>query len=434
MGGTVIVPDNIDIDQTSSGESLKGNSLDVKIGYDKRAAAKRDLAVVLQDVEGSQLTDAAGNELISEIEGFVTSELTSEKAVSVVAPTDTRTVSNFYTIVFGNSFVVNKADPTRTDNSGNTAAYKQAAHIKVKNPDPTWKAIFKGARIQIASGNPVTESLPENTSLGIPAQPTAPDGNTFETFIVDSVHEIPSVSGKSVVRDATGSIVYDYVADNEGGTFEVQFNLSADPKTDSSTRLFTYLRRLIVKERSGTWKIEEVFASTSEVSSSLLGIPRAETQLSLFSNVSTYGFNSDEFVFYTDNPATGPIEWSNRFTEDGIRRYASTITEEKNEGALRISTYPVPYNFPYPPLAVNLVDGVDTLGLYNETAWNKWVSFLQLGKALYEYYLVKRDNEPKSDSVSSNYVKYTELLTRFLPAINLWDDKTYYNISNYGDS
>ena len=429
------MPDqNINQDQTSSGESLKGNSLDVKIGYDKRAAAKRDLAVVLQDVEGSQLTDAAGNELISEIEGFVTSELTSEKAVSVVAPTETRTVSNFYTIVFGNSFVVNKVDPTRTDNSGNVAAYKQAAHIKIKNPDPTWKAIFKGARIQIASGNPVTEELPENTSLGIPAQPNAPDGNTFETFIVDSVHEIPSISGKSVVRDATGTVIYDYVADNEGGTFEVQFNLSADPKTDSSTRTFTYLRRLIVKERSGTWKIEEVFASTSEVSSSLLGIPRAETQLSLFSNVSTYGFNSDEFVFYTDNPATGPAEWSNRFTEDGIRRYASTITEEKNEGALRISTYPVPYNFPYPPLTQNFVDGVDTLGLYNETAWNKWVSFLQLGKALYEYYLVKRDNEPKSDSVSSNYVKYTELLTRFLPAINLWDDKTYYNSANYGDS
>ena len=429
------MPDqNINQDQTSSGESLKGNSLDVKIGYDKRAAAKRDLAVVLQDVEGSQLTDAAGNELISEIEGFVTSELTSEKAVSVVAPTETRTVSNFYTIVFGNEFIVNKADPTRTDNSGNAAAYKQAAHIKIKNPDPTWKAIFKGARVQIASGNPVTESLPENIPLGIPAQPTAPDGNTFETFIVDSVHEIPSISGKSVVRDATGTVIYDYVSDNEGGTFEVQFNLSADPKTDSSTRLFTYIRRLIVKERSGTWKIEEVFASTSEVSSSLLGIPRAETQLSLFSNVSTYGFNSDEFVFYTDNPATGPIEWSNRFTEDGIRRYASTITEEKNEGALRISTYPVPYNFPYPPLTVNIVDGVDTLGLYNETAWNKWVSFLQLGKALYEYYLVKRDNEPKSDSVSSNYVKYTELLTRFLPAINLWDDKTYYNSANYGDS
>ncbi len=449
------MPDNIDNEQTFSGESLKGNSLDVKIGYDKRAAAKRDLAVVLQDVEGSQLTDAAGNELISEIEGFVTSELTSEKAVSVVAPTETRTVSNFFTIVFGDDFVVNKADPNREDHfnnvngsntpsssSTNQVLWKKAAHVKIKNPDPTWKAIFKGARIQIASGAPVTEDIPAFPEVtgnatpiqypsGLPARPTGADGNTFETFIVDAVYEIPPIAGKNVDLN-TG---YDYVKDNESGNFEIQFNLSADPSVDSTTRSFTFLRRLIVKERSGTWKVEEVFASTSEVSSTLLGIDRAETQLSLFSNVSTYGFNSDEFVFYTDNPPTGPAEWSNRFTEDGIRRYAATINEEKNEGALRVSTYPVPYHFPYPPLAVNLDDqGNDTLGLYNADKWNKWVSFLQLGKALYEYFLIKRDGEPVSDNPNSNFVKYNELLTRFLPAINLWDDTTYYNSRNYNNN
>ncbi|BCU94387.1 MAG: hypothetical protein CM15mV5_0410 [uncultured marine virus] len=44
-------------------------------------------------------------------------------------------------------------------------------------------------------------------------------------------------------------------------------------------------------------------------------------------------------------------------------------------------------SFPYPPLTVNLDDqGNDTLGLYNENMWNKWVSFLQLGKSLYEYF------------------------------------------------
>ena len=442
------MPDNIDQPQTSSGESLKGNSLDVKIGYDKRAAAKRDLAVVLQDVEGSQLTDAAGNELISEIEGFVTSELTSEKAVSVVAPTETRTVSNFYTIVFGNEFVVNKADANREDhynNQGNPAPlsapnqllWKKTAHVKIKNPDPTWKQIFKGARIQIASGDPVTEEIsafPEvtgpNYPTGLPERLTAPDGHSFETFTVDAVYEIPPQAGKSI-DPVTG---YDYSRDNESGTFEIQFNINADPKVDSSTRLFTFLRRLIVKERSGTWKIEEVFAATSEVSSTLLGIDRAETQLSLFSNVSTYGFNSDEFVFYTDNPATGPFEWSHRFTEDGVRRYPSTINEEKNEGALRVSTYPVPYHFPYPPLTQNIVDGVDTLGLYNENAWKKWKSFLQLGKSLYEFYTVKRDNTPLSDDPNSNYVKYSELLTRFLPAINIWDDQTYYGGSYYNNS
>ena len=31
---------------------VSGNEFDIKIGYNKRAAAKRDLTVVLQDVEG----------------------------------------------------------------------------------------------------------------------------------------------------------------------------------------------------------------------------------------------------------------------------------------------------------------------------------------------------------------------------------------------
>ena len=452
------MPDNIDTEQTSSGESLKGNSLDVKIGYDKRAAAKRDLAVILQDVEGSELTDAAGNQLISEIEGFVTSELTSEKAVSVVAPTDTRTISNFYTIVFGNTVNVFKADSSRTDNSNNVAPFKQSAHVKIINPDPTWKAIAKGSRVQLPSGSTLTEEIPEiqyqkelsegkNGPVYTQAERIGPEGSKFETFSVTSVHEIPPVAGSSVIRDAAGNTTYDYVSDNESGLFEIQFNLNLDPTNDSADRAvinpstgfatlppFTYVRRLIIKERSGTWKVEEVFASTSEVSSTLLGIDRAETQLSLFSNVSTYGFNSDEFVFYVDNPATGPAVWSNRQTEDGVTRYPATINEEKNEGALRISTFPVPYTFPYPPLAQNIVDGVDTLGLYNETKWNKWVAFCQLGKSLYEYFLIKRDNEPTSDNPNSNYVKYDQLLTRFLPAINLWDDSTYYNGSNYGDS
>ena len=436
------MPDyNVDQEQSSSGETLKGNSLDVKIGYDKRAAAKRDLAVVLQDVEGSQLTDAAGNELISEIEGFVTSELTSEKAVSVVMPTETRTVNNFFTVVFGNEFVVNKADPSRTDNLGNVALFKQSAHVKIKNPDPTWQAISKGARIQIASGSLVTENIPETSgekadgTIKTFQARTALDGNAFETFIVDSVHEIPPVAGKSVKRDGTGTIIYDYVDDNESGNFEIQFNIGQDPSNDSSSRLFTYLRRLIIKERSGTLKVEEVFASTSEVSSTLLGIDRAETQLSLFSNVSTYGFNSDEFVFFQDNPATGPTEWSQRLTEEGTRRYPTIITEEKNEGALRISTYPVPYHFPYPPLTQSFdSNGNDTLGLYNAAAWVKWQNFLKLGKALYEYYLIKRDGEPKSDNESSNYVKYDNLLSRFLPALTLWDDSTYYGGINYNNS
>ena len=41
--------------------------------------------------------------------------------------------------------------------------------------------------------------------------------------------------------------------------------------------------------------IAEQFSETSEVSSSLLGVPRAEEQLSLFSDVSTYGLDEDNW-------------------------------------------------------------------------------------------------------------------------------------------
>ena len=193
------MPDNIDNEQTFSGESLKGNSLDVKIGYDKRAAAKRDLAVVLQDVEGSQLTDEAGNDLITEVEGFVTSELTSEKAVSVVVPDEVRLVSNFYTIVFGNTFEVKKSDSSRTPD------FKKDAYVKVFNPDPTWRAIFKGSRIQIATGDPLLEDLDDD-----PSTKGVPDVHKFETFIVESVHESPAKSGRGFIRDSLGMVVYEY--------------------------------------------------------------------------------------------------------------------------------------------------------------------------------------------------------------------------------
>ena len=381
-------------DQTVAGITLKGNSFDVKIGYNKRAAAKQDLVVILQDVEGTPLTDEAGASLISTIEGFVTSELTSEKALSVVLPTETLTLSKFYTVLFGESFEVYK-----TQNPG--TQQQVDPFVKVINPEGTYKYIRVGSRIEIATGGPVTELL-DGTQQ--------PDGNIFETFIVQSISEIkPEVS--------------------TSGKLEVNYVLNADP---SNERAITYLRRLIQKERSGTLKIEEQFASTSEVSSTLLGIDRAETQLGLFSNVSTYGINEDEFVFYTDNPATGPSVWSRRETEEGDYHYPARIEEVKNEGALRIASYPVPYTFPYPPLAQNIGgDNQDTLGLYNSDKWKKWQNFVQLGKTLYEYYLRRRDAQSFSGDPQSNYQKYNSLLSRFLPAINEWDDYTYYGGVHY---
>ena len=63
------------------------------------------------------------------------------------------------------------------------------------------------------------------------------------------------------------------------------------------------------KTTNPVWKIEERFRESSEVSRSLLGIDRAETQLSLFSNVSSYGLDSDEFESFTYAAGTSVSSW-----------------------------------------------------------------------------------------------------------------------------
>ena len=394
------LPSNIE--QEVTGITLKGNSFDVKIGYNKRAAAKRDLTVILQDVEGTQLTDESNAPLITTVEGFLVSELTTDKALSVVLPTEGRIVSKFFTILFAQSFEVK-----RTQNPGTQQQIDP--YVRVINPEGSYRFIRKDSRIEIATGAPIVELDPNNPPLG-----TRPDGNTFEQFVVQSVIEIRASQSAS-------------------GFLEVLYVLNEDPSFENP---ITYLRRVIQRERTSLVKIEEQFASTSEVSNSLLGVPRAETQLGLFSNVSTYGFNADEFVFYTDNPTTGPTVWSNRATETGETHTAARVTEVKNEGALRLESFPVPYTFPYPPLSQNIgPDGNDTLGLYNKNAWDKWQNFLQLGKSLYEFFLQKRELQGGfNGDPSSNYQKYNNFLSRFLPAINIWDDNTYYNGLNYNNN
>ena len=377
-----------------------GNDFDVKIGYNKRAAATRDLTTILQDIEGVPLTDESGASLITEVEGFVTSELTSEKALSVGLPVEIRDVNKFYSFLFGAQFETNK----KVLNAQNQVATEAA--IRITDPDPTWKFIQRGTKIEAATGEVRYE--PGTTIV---------KGNTFQEFQIKNVVEEGNVG--------------------PNGEFVVKYELEEDPENDDSTpgrQPISYIRRLIVKERTGVLGIVEQFAAASEVSSSLLGIDRAETQLGLFSNVSTYGLNTDEFVFYTDNPYDGPDEWTGRESSSGEKHFPARLEEVKNEGALKICSYPVPYKFPYSPRTEKIVNGVDINGVFNLESWRRWQNFVRVGKSLYEYYRDKRDDQTPSADPNSNYVKYDNLLGRFLPAINIWDDDNYYNSQYYGGS
>jgi hypothetical protein len=129
--------------------------------------------------------------------------------------------------------------------------------------------------------------------------------------------------------------------------------------------------------------IEEVFSVSSEVSRSLLGVPRSETQLSLFADVSTYGLNPDEFDFYTFSNILGvPGGWYKRRNETYGNHYNVRLNEEVQEQALVLEGYPVNYTFPFGP---------NWERRYRPEIHERYVKFVRLGNQLYNNF---KDNFP----------------------------------------
>ena len=127
------------------------------------------------------------------------------------------------------------------------------------------------------------------------------------------------------------------------------------------------------------WKIVEQFKEASEVSTTLLGVNRAETQLSLFSNVSSYGLDPDDFETYSYTEGNSFGSWETRKNALYGNRYQASFTEETQESAIKLTAFPTPYSYPFGPK-------FEKLGLYDQDLFEKYVDFIKWGNALYEYF------------------------------------------------
>ena len=125
--------------------------------------------------------------------------------------------------------------------------------------------------------------------------------------------------------------------------------------------------------------VEEVFQETSEVSNTLLGIPRAEEQLSLFSDVSTLGLNEDDWEFFTQTGGLKFGPWDRRSSVIFGDHYNASFIEQTEEQALELGAFPVPYSYPFGERWANR-------GLYNEQRYAEYVNFIALGNDLYTYF------------------------------------------------
>jgi hypothetical protein len=125
--------------------------------------------------------------------------------------------------------------------------------------------------------------------------------------------------------------------------------------------------------------IAEQFSGESEVSSSILGVPRAEEQLSLFADVSTYGLDEENWNYYTFANATYPGEWYRKQNPVFGRRFNPKFTEESSEQALSISTFPSQYNFPGSTIAERREAPTANMQAY--------MNFIAMGKYLYTIFI-----------------------------------------------
>ena len=145
-------------------------------------------------------------------------------------------------------------------------------------------------------------------------------------------------------------------------------------------------------------KIEEQFKETSEVSTTLLGINRAETQLSLFSNVSSYGLDPDEFEFYVFGTGSSFGSWENRRNSLYGNRYTAKQTEETQESAIKITSFPTPYSFPFGPK-------FEKVGLYDSVKFQQYLDFIDMGNDLYNLSWVGYPSSWKEKFLSPAFAK-----------------------------
>jgi hypothetical protein len=172
----------------------------------------------------------------------------------------------------------------------------------------------------------------------------------------------------NLLRDSTGNFLY---TETEGTAQEFF-------RADKATSVHINNEPAATVSSGKSIPVIEQFPTQSEVSLTLLGIPRLGKQQSLFSDVSVYGIDDNTWEFYRNPTGGQPTEWANRRNKSYGNRYEARLTEYANEQTLAIEAFPTPWSFPSGPRFTGRG--------YNPTLFLRYRRFITLGNALYDYY------------------------------------------------
>ena len=396
---------------------------DIRLGDDKRPVSiipkNEDFLYNIQN--GEILVDEFGNPLLTQIDQFFTKDATSERSTSVTFPD--APLDKFERQIFQQIGIHTATYNVDLDVRISSATVGVATGANVGFG--TTVALATGGFVTVSTGNSVTDAYftqypfldvkTVDDQGGIKNKLYFPDSTNINSTTIEVNDKI---SGTGIPEGTRVSKVF--------GSRLILNNAVDSTALSGITTLSVNISRAFTKllNADNVLKVEETFKESSEVSSSLLGIPRAETQLSLFSNVSSYGLNNDEFEFFTFNGGSSFGSWDTRANKIYGSRYNASRSEEVQESAIRLDSFAVPYSFPFGPK-------FSQVGLYNEAFYAQYLDFIRMGNQLYNHFATEpgypadfRDNflNPLDVNVVSGDVEYAAGITDSFAAIDTWTD------------
>jgi len=350
---------------------------DIKFGHDKRPIStyKNREQNLYNYQTGQPLLDESGNPLITEQEEFFLDDALSERSTSISFDDATSSVYTYKK----HSFV---GVHTATYGSDLDAYVGSASTIFVLQTTGTLVGISKTTVLQPSGYNITIDGHPGISTFDGNVEVKTVDasgsrGEHNKIYYGDNVG-IQSIVGVKIGDKITGPNIPD-------GSFVTRVNrgrliISNDVNTGINTTSLRIRRTEEAKYKADNIiKIAEVFRESSEVSSTLLGVDRAETQLSLFSNVSSYGLDTTEFEQFSVTGGLSLAEWVQRSNLIYGKHYDATVGENTMESAITLESYPVPYSFPWGP-------NFEELGFYDVDRFDLYMKFITFGNALYTYF------------------------------------------------
>ena len=358
---------------------------DVKIGHDKRpvSVVPSDEQLLYNIANGEILTDEFGNPLITNVDQFFLADASAKRSTSVVFPSQAkesqrrrliRTVG-IATGTYGVNFDVHVLVTS-------VGFATHALLVDQRNGGIVGVGTTTPGKVVVGTTSGIGVTL-ANFPNSVEVKTRSNQGGDYNHIYFDE-DKLSSITNVDVGDKVLAGGIPDntIVSQKDYDRITLSNNVVVGAGGTSERVEFMDFQQAVVTNVDNVLKVAEVFRETSEVSTTLLGIDRAETQLSLFSNVSSYGLNSDEWETFSYSDGVSFSSWDRRINKTYGNRFLTKINEITKESAITVEAFPPSHSYPFGPKFIKL-------GLYNADLYLQYLNFVRYGNDLHKLFSQK---------------------------------------------